>query len=156
MARHPARPRPEPSGSPVTAVAVLPFQDLAGSPDSSYLGEGMTEGLIADLAQIGSLKVISRSSGAVAQGTARSLAELRERARRPRRREGLDSAGRATASGSACGSSAPPDSTLLFARDYQGRLGELPDLQREITIAITGSISATLKGAERSRLDARR
>ena len=49
-----------------------------------------------------------------------------------------------------------PDSTLLFTRDYQGRLGELPDLQREITMAITGSINAELKGAERSRLDARR
>ena len=49
-----------------------------------------------------------------------------------------------------------PDSTLLFARDYQGRLGELPDLQRQITMAITGSISAKLKGTERSRLDARR
>ena len=36
----------------------------------------MTEGLIADLAEIGSLKVISRSSGAVAEGKARSLAEL--------------------------------------------------------------------------------
>ena len=50
------------------AVAVLPFQEVAGGPDSSYLGEGMTEGLIADLAEIGSLKVISRSSGAAAQG----------------------------------------------------------------------------------------
>jgi serine/threonine-protein kinase len=48
-----------------------------------------------------------------------------------------------------------PDSALLFTGDYQGRLGELPDLQREITIAITGSINAQLKGAERSRLDAR-
>jgi Predicted integral membrane protein len=51
-----------PSG--VTAIAVLPFLDLAGSPDTTYLGLGMTDGLIADLAEVGSLKVISRSSGA--------------------------------------------------------------------------------------------
>jgi TolB-like protein len=47
----------------VTAVAVLPLRDPASSPDSSYLADGMTEGLIADLAQIGSLKFISGSSG---------------------------------------------------------------------------------------------
>ena len=88
-----ARRCPRPAYGLVTAVAVLPFQDLASSPDSSYLADGMTEGLIADLAQIGSLKVISRSSGAVAQGTARSLAELATRAWGRSRREGLDSQG---------------------------------------------------------------
>src|SRR5918999_5721752 len=62
-----------PASSAIEAVAVLPFEDLAGSPDSSYMAEGMTDGLIAHLAQIGSLKVISRSSGAVAQGKALSL-----------------------------------------------------------------------------------
>ena len=139
----------------VTAVAVLPFQDLASSPDSSYLGDGMTEGLIADLAQIGSLKVISRSSGAMAQGTARSLAELA-------RELGVQAVvkGSIRRAGDTVRVNVrflhAPDSTLLFTGDYQGRLGELPDLQREITIAITGSISAKLKGAERSRLDARR
>ena len=115
----------------------------------------MTEGLIADLAQIGSLKVISGSSGSMAQGTGRSLAEVA-------RELGVE----AIVKGSIrrAGDSVrvnvrflhAPDSTLLFARDYQGRLGELPDLQREITMAITSSINAKLKGTERSRLDARR
>ena len=49
-----------------------------------------------------------------------------------------------------------PDSTLLLTRDYQRGLGELPDLQREITTAITASINANLQGAERRRLGARR
>jgi eukaryotic-like serine/threonine-protein kinase len=143
------------ASSAVTAVAVLPFQNLASSPDSSYLGEGMTEGLIADLAQIGSLKVISRSSGAEAEGTARSLGELASKL-------GVE----AVVKGSIrrVGDSVEvnvrflqaPDSTLLFSGNYRGRLGELPDLQRKITLAITNSINAELKGAERSRLDARR
>jgi eukaryotic-like serine/threonine-protein kinase len=143
------------AGSRVSSVAVLPFRDLASNPDSSYLADGMTEGLIADLAQIGSLKVISGSSGSAAQGTGRSLAEVA-------RELGVD----AVVKGSIrrAGDSVrvnvrflqAPDSTLLFTGDYQGRLGELPDLQREMTIAITGSINAKLKGAERSRLGARR
>jgi len=147
--------RAHPATGVVTAVAVLPFQDLASSSDSSYLGEGMTEGLIADLAQIGSLKVISRSSGAVAKATARSLAGLASEL-------GVEAVvkGSIRREGDTVRVSVQflhaPDSTLLFARDYQSRLGELPDLQREITMAITGSISAKLKGAERSRLAARR
>jgi tetratricopeptide (TPR) repeat protein len=49
-----------------------------------------------------------------------------------------------------------PDSTVLFQRAYQGPLGELPDLQREITAAITRSVSARLEAPERRRLSARR
>ena len=143
------------ASSLITAVAVLPFQDLASSPDSTYLADGMTEGLVADLAQIGSLKVISRSSGAVAQGTARSLAQL-----------ATDLGVEAVVKGSirragdtvrvSLGLLHAPDSAVIFVKDYQARLGELPDLQRQITVDITRSISARLKGTERSRLDARR
>ena len=147
--------RASPGTGTVTAVAVLPFQDLASNPDSSYLGDGMTEGLIADLSQIGSLKVISRSSGAVAQGKARSLGELASEL-------GVEAVVRGSIrrTGDSVRVSVrflhAPDSVLLFASDYQRRLGELPDLQQEITTAITGSIRAELKGTERSRLDVRR
>jgi TolB-like protein/Flp pilus assembly protein TadD len=147
--------RASPGAGAVTAVAVLPFQDLSSNPDSSYLGDGMTEGLIADLSQIGSLKVISRSSGAVAQGKARSLGELASEL-------GVEAVVRGSIrrTGDSVRVSVrflhAPDSALLFASDYQRRLGELPDLQQEITTAITSSIRAELKGTERSRLDARR
>jgi eukaryotic-like serine/threonine-protein kinase len=139
----------------LSSVAVLPFQDIAAGPDSSYLGDGMTDGLIAELAEIGSLKVISRSSGAAAQGAMRPLAALAK-----------DLGVSAVVKGSIrkAGDSVrvnvrllqARDSALLFAKDYQGGLGELPDLQREITLAIAGAIKADIKGTERSRLDARR
>jgi serine/threonine-protein kinase len=146
--------RAEPAPGLATAVAVLPFQEIASGPDSSYLGTGMTDGLIADLAQIGSLKVISRSSGAVAQGTARSLAELAGKL-------GVEAVvnGSIRRAGDTVWVSVrllhAPDSIVLLAQDYRRRLGELPDLQRQITLAVTGSISARLKGTERSRLDTR-
>jgi TolB-like protein/Tfp pilus assembly protein PilF len=144
-----------PAGSrAVTAVAVLPFQDLADSSDGSYLGHGVTDGLIADLAEVGSLKVIAGASGSAAQGTARSLADLA-------RELGVD--GVVKGSIRRTGDDVlvnvrffhVPDSTMLFTKDYRGRLGELPDLQREITVAITGAIRAELKTTERHRLDVR-
>jgi len=143
------------AGPGVTAVAVLPFQELTSGPDSSFLGDGMTEGLIADLAEVGALKVISRSSGAAAQGMVRSLAQLAN-----------DLGVEAVVQGSIgrVGDTVRVnlkllrvrDSSVILARDYRSRLGELPDLQREITMAITGSIRAKLKGSERSRLEQRR
>ncbi len=139
----------------VTAVAVLPFQDPAGDTAASYLGDGMTEGLIADLSQIRSLKIISRQSGAVAQGAALSLAALAS-----------DLGVEAVVKGSIRRVSdtvrvnvrllRAPDSTLLFARDYQTDLGGLPELQRDIAMSIGGTIGAKLDGNERSRLSAHR
>ena len=137
-----------PNGSPVTSIAVLPFRELETSPDSSYLGDGMTEGLIADLSQIGSLKIISRSSGALP--LAGRASELGVHALV----EGsIGRTGDSVRIGVRMVRAA--DSTPLLDRSWAGRLGELPDLQREITVAITGAIGAKL-GNERSRLEARR
>jgi eukaryotic-like serine/threonine-protein kinase len=150
------RAMPVAAGPPgaVTAIAVLPFKELETNPDSSYLGDGMTEGLIADLSQIGSLKVISRSSGAMVQGSALPLAgrasELGVQALVEgsiRRVEDSVRVGVRLIRAS--------DGTPLFDRSYGGRLGELPNLQREITVAITGAIGVKL-GSERSRLEAGR
>ncbi|HYT24276.1 MAG TPA: winged helix-turn-helix domain-containing protein [Candidatus Polarisedimenticolia bacterium] len=47
---------------PIRSLAVLPLQNLSNDPSQEYFADGMTDALITDLAQIGSLKVISRTS----------------------------------------------------------------------------------------------
>ncbi len=54
-----ARPR---GGGPISAIAVLPLENLSGNPEEEYFADGMTETLIGDLAKISSLRVISRTS----------------------------------------------------------------------------------------------
>ncbi len=46
----------------IGSLAVLPLANLSGDADQEYFSDGMTDALITDLAEIGSLKVISRTS----------------------------------------------------------------------------------------------
>jgi TolB-like protein/Tfp pilus assembly protein PilF len=52
----------EPSLGPIESLAVLPLENLSGDPEQEYFVDGMTEALIANLAKVRALKVISRTS----------------------------------------------------------------------------------------------
>jgi len=71
-------PRGSASASPlqIHSLAVLPFQNLSGDSTQEYFSDGMTDALITDLAQIGSLKVISRTSSMQYKQTKKSLPEI--------------------------------------------------------------------------------
>jgi DNA-binding winged helix-turn-helix (wHTH) protein len=47
---------------PIHSLAVLPLQTLSADPAQEYFSDGMTDALNTDLAQIGSVNVISRTS----------------------------------------------------------------------------------------------
>ena len=46
----------------IHSIAVLPLENLSHDPEQEYFAEGMTDELITDLAQISTLRVISRNS----------------------------------------------------------------------------------------------
>jgi TolB-like protein/DNA-binding winged helix-turn-helix (wHTH) protein len=46
----------------IHSIAVLPLQSLSDDPKQEYFAEGITDALITDLAQIGALKVVSRTT----------------------------------------------------------------------------------------------
>jgi len=60
----------------IRSLAVLPLQNLSGDPTQEFFSDGMTDALITDLAQIGSLKVISRTSSMQYKQTKKSLPEI--------------------------------------------------------------------------------
>jgi TolB-like protein/DNA-binding winged helix-turn-helix (wHTH) protein/Tfp pilus assembly protein PilF len=51
-----------PERAQIRAMAVLPLENLSGDPSQEYFADGMTDELITHLAQIKSLRVISRTS----------------------------------------------------------------------------------------------
>jgi len=55
------------------SIAVLPLDNLSGDSSQDYLVDGMTDELITDLAKVGSLRVISRTSVMSYRGTKKSL-----------------------------------------------------------------------------------
>ena len=58
------------------ALAVLPLQNLSGSREEDYFVDGMTEALIADLAQVANLHVISRTSSMHYKDQRKALPEI--------------------------------------------------------------------------------
>jgi len=62
--------------SPIRSLAVLPLANFSHNPDQEYFADGMTEQLITTLAQIGALRVISRTSVMRFKGTTLPLPEI--------------------------------------------------------------------------------
>ena len=62
--------------TPIHALAVLPLANLTGDPQQEYFADGMTETLISQLAKIGALKIISRTSVMRYRNTDRLLPQI--------------------------------------------------------------------------------
>ncbi len=60
----------------IERLAVLPLTNLRGDPAEEYFADGMTEALITDLAKIGALRVISRTSVMQYKGARKPLPEI--------------------------------------------------------------------------------
>jgi eukaryotic-like serine/threonine-protein kinase len=65
-----------PGGNQVQSLAVLPFANLSGDPQQEYFVDGMTDQIISNLARLGHLRVISRTSAMSYKATKKRLPEI--------------------------------------------------------------------------------
>jgi TolB-like protein/DNA-binding winged helix-turn-helix (wHTH) protein/Tfp pilus assembly protein PilF len=65
---------PAPAG--IRSLAVLPLENLSGDASQNYFADGMADELITDLAQIGALRVISRTSVMAYKGARKPLPQI--------------------------------------------------------------------------------
>lgn len=60
----------------IQSIAVLPLENLSSDRSQEYFADGMTDELITQLAQIGGLRVISRTTAMQYKGTRKSVPEI--------------------------------------------------------------------------------
>jgi TolB-like protein len=77
IARVESLPDTQPRSTPqVDSLAVLSLENLSGDPSQEFFSDGLTEELICALANISSLRVISRTSAATFKGSGKSLPQI--------------------------------------------------------------------------------
>jgi TolB-like protein/DNA-binding winged helix-turn-helix (wHTH) protein len=64
------------SAAHINSLAVLPLANFSGDSDQEYFADGITEELTTELARIGTLRVISRTSAMRLKGTKLSLQQI--------------------------------------------------------------------------------
>ncbi len=137
--------------APIESIAVLPLQNLSGDPEQEYFADGMTEALITDLAKIGALKVISRSSAMRYKGTDKPLAEIARELKVDVVVEG--SALRVGGSVRIMAQLIDPKTEqALWAESYERDLENVLLLWSEVAQAIAGEVQVALTPEETKRL----
>jgi TolB-like protein/Flp pilus assembly protein TadD len=144
-------PSPAALSRKIHSVVVLPVENLSSDPSQDYLADGITEALVTDLAQIRSLRVISRTSAMTYKGTKKKLPDIASEL-------GVDAVveGSIVRSGDRLQVTAQlinaPTDTHLWAQTYQGNLRDLLTLQNRVSQAIVREVGATLTPDEKLRL----
>jgi TolB-like protein/DNA-binding winged helix-turn-helix (wHTH) protein/Tfp pilus assembly protein PilF len=138
--------------SPVIhSLAVLPLENLSGDKEQEYFADGMTDALTTDLAQIGSLRVISRTSAMHFKGTTKTLPQIGRDLQVDAVVEGTVTRGENRVRVTAQLVEASSDHHL-WARTYERDLKNVLALQAEIAQDITEQIRVKLTPKERSLL----
>ncbi len=145
------RPHPATVQHPIQSLAVLPLENLSSDPDQEYFAEGMTEALTTDLAKIGTLKVISRTSSMQFKGTKKPLQQIAQELNVDALVEGS-----VQRSGSRVRISARlidvRNDRNLWAESYERDLRDVLSLQSQVARAIAGEIKVDVQPQEQARL----
>jgi TolB-like protein/predicted Ser/Thr protein kinase len=140
-----------PSAPKITSLAVLPLENLSGDPQQEYFADGMTDALIAELGQIGSLRVISRTSVMRYKKTDKPLPQIAEELGVDAVIEGsvLRAGDKVRITAQLIG--AAPE-RHLWARSYERDLRDVLTLQGEVARAIAYEVKANVTPDVQARL----
>lgn len=134
----------------ISAIAVMPLENLSRDPEQEYFADGMTDELITDLAKMGGLRVTSRTSMMRYKGTKKSVKEIG-------RELNVDAVveGTVTRSGTRVRITAQliqvSTDMHLWAETYERDLSEVLDLQRTVATDIARRVHVVVRPLDRPR-----
>jgi len=143
------------SASPIRSIVVLPLENLSADPNQEYFVDGMTDALITALAQVSSLRVISRTSAMHYKGSHQALPTIA-------RELNVDAVveGTVTRSGDRVRITAQlldaRTDRHLWARAYDREVSEIMSLQQDVADNIFQEIQAKLTPEENLRASRKR
>ncbi len=139
----------------IHSIAVLPLENLSKDTSQDYFSDGITEALTTDLAQIGALRVISRTSATHFKGSRETLPNIGRQLNVDAIIEGSVTRFEDRVRITAQLIDARSD-RHLWARTYERDLNDILALQDEVARDIAAEIQIKLTPQEQSRLTAER
>jgi TolB-like protein/DNA-binding winged helix-turn-helix (wHTH) protein/tetratricopeptide (TPR) repeat protein len=135
----------------ITSLVVLPLENVSGDKDQDYFADGMTDELIAHLAKISSLRVISRTTAMAYRDSRKPLSEIARELHVDGVVEGtiLRSGNRVRITAELIQVSTDHH---LWAESYESPVGDILTLQSQVTSAIVSEISVKLTPEDQKRL----
>jgi TolB-like protein/class 3 adenylate cyclase len=132
------------------SIAVLPFTNMSGDPEQDYFADGMVEDIITALSRFKALFVIARNSSFIYKGRA---VDLKQVGRELGVRYVLEGSVRKAANRVRITGQLVDTATggHLWANRFDGGLGDIFDLQDQVTESVVGAIAPALEKAEIER-----
>jgi len=140
----------------LNSLAVLPFSNNLGDDSQEYLLAGMHIGLINEISQLGSIRIISRTTTLPYQNTNKSIQQIAKE---------LEVDAIIEASFARVDTvielrinlvSAFPDELVVWNHSFSTSLGELPNLYKEVTKNVALEINKVLLPEEEQKLQPQR
>ena len=132
------------------SIAVLPFQNMSGDPEQDYFADGMVEEIITALSHFKALFVIARNSSFTYKGRA---VDVKQVGRELGVRYVLEGSVRKAANRVRITGQLVDTATgaHLWADRFDGGLGDIFDLQDQVTESVVGAIAPAVEKAEIER-----
>jgi TolB-like protein/Tfp pilus assembly protein PilF len=151
LARRGYKFRADTKGSPggIQSLLVLPLENLSRDPEQEYFADGLTEELITNLARIGALRVLSRTTAMYYKGVRKPLPEIAQELQVDGVVEGtvLRSGERVRICAQLIHG---PTDTHLWADSYERDLRNVLALQSEVAQAIAREVRVKLTPQEQA------